>query len=127
MELRDEVSVGVVRGGVTTPTRRLMIEKIAVHIADFTPRLTSNTRATYQYCAIPVIQYPQLDNELFCNIYYLRHLCDTVKFPGWPIKDPVSGIYLVYITVCAICYSPSLPLLSLSSPPPLLSSPRLRY
>ena len=117
MELRDEVSVGVVRGGVTTPTRRLMIEKIAVHIADFTPRLTSNTRATYQYCAIPVIQYPQLENELFCNIYYLRHLCDTVKFPGWPIKDPVSGIYLVYITVCNMLLSLSLPP-SLSSPPP---------
>ena len=28
--------------------RRMMIEKIASHIADFTPRLQSNTRATYQ-------------------------------------------------------------------------------
>ena len=28
--------------------RRMMIEKIAAHIADFTPRLQSNTRATYQ-------------------------------------------------------------------------------
>ena len=117
MELRDEVSVGVVMGGVTTPTRRLMIEKIAVHIADFTPRLTSNTRATYQYCAIPVIQYPQLENELFCNIYYLRHLCDTVKFPGWPIKDPVSG---VHYCACNMLLPPSPSL-------PLLSSPRLRY
>lgn len=66
-----------------------MIEKIASHIADFTPRLRSNTRALYQYCPIPVIQYPQLENELFCNIYYLRHLCDTQKFPDWPILDPV--------------------------------------
>ncbi|XP_019858666.1 PREDICTED: dnaJ homolog subfamily C member 13 [Amphimedon queenslandica] len=70
--------------------RRLMIEKIAVHIADFSPRLRSNTKSTYQYCAIPIIQYPQLENELFCNIYYLRHLCDTVKFPDWPVKDPVK-------------------------------------
>ena len=75
-----------------------MIEKIAVHIADFSPRLRSNTKSTYQYCAIPVIQYPQLENELFCNIYYLRHLCDTVKFPDWPVKDPVSlNSILVYI------------------------------
>lgn len=70
--------------------RRMMIEKIASHIADFTPRLRSNTRALYQYCPIPVIQYPQLKNELFCNIYYLRHLCDVQKFPDWPILDPVK-------------------------------------
>uniref|UniRef100_A0A8C7E5M7 DnaJ heat shock protein family (Hsp40) member C13 n=1 Tax=Naja naja TaxID=35670 RepID=A0A8C7E5M7_NAJNA len=70
--------------------RRLMIEKIAAHLADFTPRLQSNTRALYQYCPIPVINYPQLENELFCNIYYLRHLCDKLRFPDWPIKDPVK-------------------------------------
>lgn len=70
--------------------RRLMIEKIASHIAEFTPRLRSNTKALYQYCAIPVIQYPQLENELFCNIYYLRHLCDVQRFPDWPIRNPVK-------------------------------------
>ena len=67
-----------------------MIEKIASHLIDFSPRLMSNTRALYQYCPIPMIMYPQLDNELFCNIYYLKHLCDTDRFPDWPIKDPVS-------------------------------------
>ena len=44
-----------------------------------------------QYCAMPVVQYPQLENELFCNIYYLRHLCDTQKFPDWPIREPVRA------------------------------------
>lgn len=68
----------------------MMIEKIAAHVADFSPRLQSNTRALYQYCPIPVISFPQLDSELFCNIYYLRHLCDTTRFPNWPIRDPVS-------------------------------------
>ena len=67
-----------------------MIEKIAGHIAEFSPRLLSNTKSLYQYCAIPAIAYPQLENELFCNIYYLRHLCDTQRFPDWPIKEPVS-------------------------------------
>ena len=67
-----------------------MIEKIATHIADFTPRLQSNTRALYQYCPVPTINYPQLENELFCNIYYLRHLCDVQRFPDWPIQDPVQ-------------------------------------
>ncbi|KAI5135947.1 Dnaj Subfamily C Member 13 [Manis pentadactyla] len=70
--------------------RRLMIEKIAAHLADFTPRLQSNTRALYQYCPIPVINYPQLEYELFCNIYYLKQLCDTLRFPDWPIKDPTQ-------------------------------------
>ncbi|XP_032585427.1 dnaJ homolog subfamily C member 13 isoform X2 [Drosophila mojavensis] len=70
--------------------RRLLIEKIAAHIADFTPRLRGHTMARYPYLAIPVISYPQLENELFCHIYYLRHLCDTQKFPNWPIADPVQ-------------------------------------
>ncbi|KAL0279212.1 UNVERIFIED_CONTAM: hypothetical protein PYX00_000818 [Menopon gallinae] len=70
--------------------RQLLIQKLALHVADFSPRLRSNTRAPYQYCTIPAIRYPQLENELFCNIYYLRHLCDTVRFPNWPIKDPVK-------------------------------------
>lgn len=70
--------------------RRMMIEKIASHLGDFTPRLQSNTRALYQYCPIPAISYPQLENELFCNIFYLRHLCDTDKFPDWPIREPVK-------------------------------------
>ncbi|XP_030079712.1 dnaJ homolog subfamily C member 13 isoform X2 [Drosophila hydei] len=70
--------------------RRLLIEKIAAHIADFTPRLRGHTMARYPYLAIPVISYPQLEHELFCHIYYLRHLCDTQKFPNWPISDPVQ-------------------------------------
>jgi DnaJ homolog subfamily C member 13 len=70
--------------------RRFMIEKLAGHLADFTPRLRSNTRALYQYCPIPLIVYPQLEFELFCNIYYLRHLCDERRFAEWPIKEPVE-------------------------------------
>uniref|UniRef100_A0A183AFC2 GYF_2 domain-containing protein n=1 Tax=Echinostoma caproni TaxID=27848 RepID=A0A183AFC2_9TREM len=49
-----------------------------------------NTRAIYQFIGIPLIVYPQLENELFCHNYYLRHLCDTVRFPDWPIRDPVN-------------------------------------
>lgn len=70
--------------------RRLLIEKIASHLADFSPRLRANNRAQYQYAGIPIIRYPQLERELFCNIFYLRHLCDESKFPDWPINDPVN-------------------------------------
>ncbi|KAK0084129.1 hypothetical protein PV325_007587 [Microctonus aethiopoides] len=69
--------------------RRMLIEKVAAHIADFSPRLRSHTMARYQYIAIPAVRYPQLEKELFCQIFYLRHLCDTIKFPNWPIPDPV--------------------------------------
>ncbi|KAJ8925386.1 hypothetical protein NQ315_009217 [Exocentrus adspersus] len=70
--------------------RRMLIEKVAAHIADFTPRLRCHTMARYHYIPIPAVRYPQLERELFCNIFYLRHLCDTAKFPDWPIPDPVK-------------------------------------
>ena len=59
-----------------TEMRTFMIQKIAYHLADFTPRLKSNVRALYQYCPIPMISYPRLEAELFCDIYYLRNLCN---------------------------------------------------
>ncbi|CBY21245.1 unnamed protein product [Oikopleura dioica] len=69
--------------------RRQAIEKIAAHVADFSPRLRANTRAIYQYIPLPQIIYPSLEKELFCGYYYLRHLTNTQKFPKWPIRDPV--------------------------------------
>ena len=53
---------------------------------------------------MPIIQYPQLENELFCNIYYLRHLCDQKRFPDWPIKDPVRLFdHVTVVVVLSIC------------------------
>ncbi|CAI4221283.1 unnamed protein product [Auanema sp. JU1783] len=72
-----------------TEMRKHMIRQIAIHIGDFYPRLTSNVKALYQFCPIPTIDYPELENELFCHVYYLRHLCDKQRFPDWPIRDPV--------------------------------------
>ncbi|CAH8634236.1 unnamed protein product [Heterobilharzia americana] len=70
--------------------RRYMISRITSHLADFSPRLHSNIRALYRFIGMPIIIYPQLENELFCHNYYLRHLCDIQKFPDWPIRDPVA-------------------------------------
>ena len=70
--------------------RRYLIQRIALHLSDYSPRLLTNTRLPYPYCAIPYVTYPQLENELFCGQYYLRHLCDTVRFPDWPIREPVA-------------------------------------
>lgn len=66
-----------------------MIEKLAAHVQDITRLLPSNIKATYQYCPIAPIHYDLLENELFCHMYYLRHLCDTSRFPDWPISQPV--------------------------------------
>lgn len=73
-----------------TEMRRYMSEKIANHVADFSMRLTSNTKALYTYNPIPPIDYPQLEDELFCHYYYLRHLCDEERFPDWEIREPVE-------------------------------------
>ncbi|CAH8292614.1 unnamed protein product, partial [Schistosoma intercalatum] len=69
--------------------RRYMIGRITSHLADFSPRLHSNIRAIYRFIGMPIIIYQQLENELFCHNYYLRHLCDIQRFPDWPIRDPV--------------------------------------
>ncbi|XP_026320399.1 dnaJ homolog subfamily C member 13 [Hyposmocoma kahamanoa] len=69
--------------------RRMLIMKVSAHIGEFTPRLRAHIAARYPYLAIPCVQYPQLERELFCSMFYLRHLCDTQRFPDWPIPDPV--------------------------------------
>ena len=79
--------------------KRHMIEKVAGHLADYSPRLRSNTRALYQFCQIPVVTYPQLENELFCNVFYLRHLCDEQKFADWPVQAPIE-----LIKDCLMCW-----------------------
>jgi hypothetical protein len=76
---------------------------VSVRVPVCLRRLLSNTHALYQYCPIPRIMFPELETELFCNIYYLRHLCDTARFPDWPIKDPVCVCVCVHacMYVCA--------------------------
>jgi DnaJ family protein C protein 13 len=69
---------------------QILINKISFILADYSPRLMSNVSAIYSYCTIPIINYPQLEEELFCNTYYLRHLCDEQKFPEWPIREPIA-------------------------------------
>lgn len=80
-----------------------MIEALALHVSDFSSRLSSNVKALYRYCPIPPIEYPQLNDELFCHLYYLRHLTDEAKFPNWPIREPV--IFVVVVVEILYLYS----------------------
>lgn len=70
--------------------RKHLVEMIRQHLGDFPKRLWQNTTSRYEYCPIPGIAYQRLEKEIFCHNYYLRNLCDEVRFPNWPIAEPVE-------------------------------------
>ncbi|KRX18566.1 DnaJ -like protein subfamily C member 13 [Trichinella nelsoni] len=76
--------------------RRYLIGKIAAHVCDFTVRLPSNVKALYHYCPLPKINYAQLENEMFCHIYYLRNLCDRDRFPNWTIVEFLQSCLIAW-------------------------------
>jgi DnaJ family protein C protein 13 len=53
-------------------------------------RLSEHTGWEYEYCPVPPLSYERLNDELWCHRYYLRNLCDEIRFPDWPIKEPVQ-------------------------------------
>lgn len=69
--------------------RKHVVEMINAHLGDFPARLRQFTTGKYDYCPIPKIHFNDLDRELYCQEYYLRNLCDEVRFPNWPIRDPL--------------------------------------
>jgi DnaJ family protein C protein 13 len=69
--------------------RRQLVDLINQHLGDFPARLRQFTLAQYDYCPIPKVHYPTLDKELYCHMYYLRNLCDEVRFPDWPVREPL--------------------------------------
>ena len=39
---------------------------------------------------MPPVTYPELRDEMWCHRYYLRNLCDEIRFPNWPIVEHVE-------------------------------------
>ena len=39
---------------------------------------------------MPPVTYPELHDEMWCHRYYLRNLCDEIRFPDWPIVEHVE-------------------------------------
>lgn len=70
--------------------RHHLVEMIDQHLGDFPARLRQFTLAEYEYCPIARIRYPVLDKEIYVHEYYLRNLCDEIRFPDWPIADPLA-------------------------------------
>ena len=69
--------------------RHHVVEMIDQHIGDFPGRLRQYNLARYDYCPIPKIHFAELDKEVYVHEYYLRNLCDEVKFKDWPIGEPL--------------------------------------
>ena len=44
----------------------------------------------YEYRPIPKIHFGELDREVYVHEYYLRNLCDEVRFKNWPIAEPLQ-------------------------------------
>eukprot|EP00602_Paraphysomonas_sp_CaronLab_P011509 CAMPEP_0185040382 /NCGR_PEP_ID=MMETSP1103-20130426/38364_1 /TAXON_ID=36769 /ORGANISM="Paraphysomonas bandaiensis, Strain Caron Lab Isolate" /LENGTH=2494 /DNA_ID=CAMNT_0027579655 /DNA_START=336 /DNA_END=7820 /DNA_ORIENTATION=+ len=69
--------------------RTQVVEMINNHLGDFPARLRQYTMCQYDYIPMPKIKFVDLDRELYCQEYYLRNLCDEIRFPNWPIRDPL--------------------------------------
>jgi len=70
--------------------RKHLIEMVRQHLGDFPRRLWQNTTTQYEYCPMPSVAYKRLEKEIFCHNFYLRNLCDEVRFPDWPISEPIE-------------------------------------
>jgi DnaJ family protein C protein 13 len=60
------------------------------HLGDLPRRLAQHCGAVYDYTPCPPVGYPELEGELWCHRYYLRHLADEARFPGWALEGRVA-------------------------------------
>jgi DnaJ family protein C protein 13 len=67
-----------------------LVPQMIRHIGDLPRRLAECCSSVYDYTPCPPVGYPELTQEMFCHRYYLRHLCDDVKFPNWKLVDHVQ-------------------------------------
>ena len=66
-----------------------LVEMLEQHLGDFSSRLKQFTLATYDFCPIPKIHFAELNQEIYVHEYYLRNFCDEVRFPDWPVGEPL--------------------------------------
>lgn len=67
-----------------------LVPQMIRHIGDLPRRLAECCSSIYDYTPCPPVGYPELTEEMWCHRYYLRHLCDHVKFPNWKLVDHVQ-------------------------------------
>ena len=59
-------------------------------MGEFPHKLPEHCHAVYDYAPIPPVTYPELEDEMWCHRYYLKNLCDEIRFPSWEIVDHVE-------------------------------------
>ena len=76
----------------TYDMRQRLIKATDQHLATLRGRLVQNiaTRYDLEFAPIPTVNFPELEEELWCQNYYLRNLTDERRFPNWPVSDPVG-------------------------------------
>ncbi|KAL9242055.1 hypothetical protein vseg_016096 [Gypsophila vaccaria] len=67
-----------------------LIRQVLQHLGDYPQKLSQHCHALYDYAPIPPVTYPELKDEMWCHRYYLRNLCDEIRFPNWPIVEHVE-------------------------------------
>ena len=65
------------------------------HIGDFASLLKESWAVTYDYYPCPPVIYDEIDGEIWCHRYYLRHLCNTLAYPDWKIVDHIEFLQSV--------------------------------
>ncbi|KAE9602255.1 putative DnaJ domain-containing protein [Lupinus albus] len=64
-----------------------LICQVLQHLGDFPQKLSQHCHVLYDYAPMPPVTYPELRDEMWCHRYYLRNLCDEIRFPNWPIVE----------------------------------------
>lgn len=64
--------------------------QVLQHLGDFPQKLAQHCHSLYDYAPMPPVTYPNLKDEMWCHRYYLRNLCDEIRFPNWPIVEHVE-------------------------------------
>ncbi|KAL8488337.1 hypothetical protein ACS0TY_024112 [Phlomoides rotata] len=67
-----------------------LICQVLQHLGDFPQKLSQHCHYLYDYAPMPPVTYPELKDEMWCHRYYLRNLCDEIRFPNWPIVEHVE-------------------------------------
>jgi DnaJ family protein C protein 13 len=64
--------------------------QVLQHLGDFPHKLSQHCHCLYEYAPMPPVTYPELRDEMWCHRYYLRNLCDEIRFRDWPIVEHVE-------------------------------------
>ncbi|KAG9152930.1 hypothetical protein Leryth_012550 [Lithospermum erythrorhizon] len=67
-----------------------LISQVMQHLGDFPQKLSQHCHCLYDYAPMPPVTYAELKDEMWCHRYYLRNLCDEIRFPKWPIVEHVE-------------------------------------